>query len=200
MNEHTAHTWAHVHTLQRVCTQMCMQMSKHLFNIHTGPAHAWCSRTPVWMHATLSTKMLMHPCICNGADIFCHGNYCELSWVLCKHHAGCRLPHALLLSPRNRSPDAARSRKPSKSKLAHGAVAATVSHKHHSIIRVGAGLVQFVYGSYSKLDHGEHPSQNWIFAILRAFFYQFINSCELGVFRFKCFLLLLLRLLVNKHS
>jgi len=27
-----------------------------------------------------------------------------------------------------------------------------------------------------------------------------LNSCELGVFRFKCFLLLLLRLLLNKHS
>jgi hypothetical protein len=26
-----------------------------------------------------------------------------------------------------------------------------------------------------------------------------LNSCELGVFRFECFLLLLLRLLLNKH-
>jgi len=29
---------------------------------------------------------------------------------------------------------------------AHDSVAAAVSHKHHSIIRVGAGLIQFVYG------------------------------------------------------
>ena len=26
------------------------------------------------------------------------------------------------------------------------------------------------------------------------------NSCELGVFRFQCFLILLLRLILNKHS
>jgi len=33
-----------------------------------------------------------------------------------------------------------------KSTPAHGSVAAAVSHKHHSIIRVGAGLIQFVHG------------------------------------------------------
>jgi len=27
-----------------------------------------------------------------------------------------------------------------------------------------------------------------------------LNSCELGVFRFECFLLLFLRLLLNKHA
>ena len=30
--------------------------------------------------------------------------------------------------------------------LAHDAVAAEVLYKHHSIICVGAGLIQFVYG------------------------------------------------------
>ena len=30
-------------------------------------------------------------------------------------------------------------------------VAAVVLHKHHLIIRVGAGLIQFVYGSHSRL-------------------------------------------------
>jgi len=34
---------------------------------------------------------------------------------------------------------------------AHDAVAASVSHKHHSIICVVAGLIQFVYGSHSRL-------------------------------------------------
>ena len=34
--------------------------------------------------------------------------------------------------------------------LAHDAVAAAVSHKHHSIIRVGAGLIQFVSRSHSR--------------------------------------------------
>jgi len=47
--------------------------------------------------------------------------------------------------------DAVRSRNPSKSTLTHDAVAAAVSHKHHSIIRVGAGLIQFVYKSHSRL-------------------------------------------------
>ena len=68
----------------------------------------------------------------------------NLSFVLHEHRAGCRLPPALLLSRRNQSPDAVRSRNPSKSTLAHDAVAAAVSHKLHSIIRVGAGLIQFV--------------------------------------------------------
>jgi len=57
----------------------------------------------------------------------------------------------LLLSRTNPSPDAFRSRNPSKSTLAHDAVTAAVSHKHHSIICVGAGLIQFVYGSHSRL-------------------------------------------------
>ena len=44
-----------------------------------------------------------------------------------------------------------RWRNPIKSTLAHDAVAAVVLHKHHLIIRVGAGLIQFVYGSHSRL-------------------------------------------------
>ena len=75
----------------------------------------------------------------------------NLSWVLCEHRAGCHLPSALLLSRRNQSPDTVRSRNLSKSTLAHDAVAAIVLHNHHLIIRVGAGLIQFVYGSHSRL-------------------------------------------------
>ena len=44
-----------------------------------------------------------------------------------------------------------RSRNPSKSTLAHDAVATAVLHKHHPIIRVGAGLIQFVYRSHLRL-------------------------------------------------
>ena len=44
-----------------------------------------------------------------------------------------------------------RLRNPVKSTLAHDAVAGVVLHKHHLIIRVGAGLIQFVYGSHSRL-------------------------------------------------
>jgi len=79
----------------------------------------------------------------------------NFSWVLREHRAGYRLlpaqPPAQLLSRPNPSPDAVRSRSPSKSTLAHDVVTAAVSHKHHSIIRVGAGLSQFVYGSHSRL-------------------------------------------------
>jgi len=45
----------------------------------------------------------------------------------------------------------------SESTLAHDAVAAAVSHKHHLIIRVGAGLIQFVNGSHLK--RGLTPSK-----------------------------------------
>eukprot|EP00277_Geminigera_cryophila_P013770 CAMPEP_0179462660 /NCGR_PEP_ID=MMETSP0799-20121207/44951_1 /TAXON_ID=46947 /ORGANISM="Geminigera cryophila, Strain CCMP2564" /LENGTH=126 /DNA_ID=CAMNT_0021265615 /DNA_START=313 /DNA_END=690 /DNA_ORIENTATION=- len=38
-----------------------------------------------------------------------------------------------------------------KSTPAHGSVAAAVSHKHHSIIRVGAGLLPFVHALYLHL-------------------------------------------------
>jgi len=40
-----------------------------------------------------------------------------------------------------------------------------VSHKLHSIIRVGAGLIQFVYGSYTKRGHGAHFIKKSMFAI-----------------------------------
>jgi len=35
--------------------------------------------------------------------------------------------------------------------LAHDAVVAVVLHEHNLIIRVGAGLIQFVYGSHSRM-------------------------------------------------
>jgi len=74
----------------------------------------------------------------------------NLSWVVREHRTGCRLPPALLQVQQNQSPNAVRSRNPSKSMLAHDAVAAAVSHKHHSIIRVGAGLIHFVCGSHLR--------------------------------------------------
>ena len=47
--------------------------------------------------------------------------------------------------------DVVRSRNPSKSTLAHDAVATAVLHKHHPMIRVGAGLIQFVYRTHLRL-------------------------------------------------
>jgi len=128
---------------------------------------------------SLQWKLCIHTlrkkCTCTRACV--HMQQCRtffameatnLSRVLREHRAGCSLPPALLLSRRHQSPDAVRSRNPSKSTLAHDAVAAAVSHTHHSIIRVGAGLIQFVHGSHSKRGHGAHPSKKSIFAIFRA--------------------------------
>ena len=70
-----------------------------------------------------------------------------------EHRAGCRFrpPPA----PSSSRPPCCwpvarhvRLRNPSKSTLAHDAVAAVVLHKHHLIICVGAGLIQFLYGSH----------------------------------------------------
>jgi len=44
-----------------------------------------------------------------------------------------------------------RSRNPSKSTLAHDAVATAVLCKHHLIICVGTGLIQYVYRSHLRL-------------------------------------------------
>jgi len=80
-------------------------------------------------------------------------------------------PPAALLPPSCRPPagdpllDATRFKNPSKSTLAHDAVAAAVLHKHHPIIRVGAGLIQFVHGSRSHFANAGYPSQKCIFAI-----------------------------------
>jgi len=114
--------------------------------------------TPVEMHTTLSAKnayALVHARICNSAEA-------SLPWKLLRPYLeSCAsivqavvchplLPPLLLSRPKP-SPDAVRSRNPSKSTLAHDAVTAVVSHKHHSIFRVGAGLILFVYGSHSRL-------------------------------------------------
>ena len=119
----------------------------------------------------------------------------NLFWVLCEHL--CFLPPALLLTRQNQSPDAVRSRNLSKSTLAHDAVAAAVSHKHHLIIRVGAGLIRFVYGSHSKRGHGANPILPPA-APLLSFWQNLIQSCAcwhpLGWFAF--FVLSLLFLLV----
>jgi len=102
----------------------------------------------VEMHTTLSAKnacALVHARKCHGAEA-------SLPWKLLRTYLEscasivqavvCRpLLPPLLLSRPNPSPDAVRSKIPSNPTLAHDAVAAAVSHKHHSIVRVGAGLI-----------------------------------------------------------
>jgi len=140
--------------------------------------------------------MHMHPCMrayatVHGAETYLiwkllqsiltvqkllyYGNYCELSWVFCNHCAGCCLPYAHLLSRRKRSPDTACSRKHSQSMLAHDAIAAALSHKHHPIIHIGVGPIQMVYASHSrlaaKLTHNKirfPPSRQLVCACIRS--------------------------------
>jgi len=111
---------------------------------------------------------LVHARPCNGAEA-------SLPWKLLRTYLEscasivqavvCRpLLPPLLLSRPNLSPDAVRSRNPSKSTLAHDAVANAMSHKHHSIIRIGAGLIQFVYGLHSHLAADLIPKQRILFS------------------------------------
>jgi len=90
-------------------------------------------------------------------QLLCHGSYCEL--ILSLARTSCRLSFSPALLPLRRAGHApagsllyaVRLRNPSKSTLAHDAIAALVLHKHHPIICVGAGLIQFVYGAHSRM-------------------------------------------------
>jgi len=123
---------------------------------------------------------LVHVRLCNGAEA-------SFPWKILRTYLEscasivqaviCRpLLLPCLLCRQNPSPDAVRSRNPSKSTPAHDAVAAAVSHKHYSIICVGAGLMQFVYGLHSRLATGVTSSQNSISAI---FSREFLNRTRL---------------------
>ena len=89
-------------------------------------------------------------------QLLCHGSYCEL--ILSLAQTSCRLSFPPALLPLRRAdrppasplPDAVCLKILSKSTLAQ-VVAAVVLHKHHPIIRVGAGLIQFVYASHSRM-------------------------------------------------
>jgi len=86
-------------------------------------------------------------------QLLCHGTYCEL--ILSLARTSCRLLFTVRPTARplagNPLRDAVRSRNPSKSTLAHDTVAIAVLHKYHPIIRVDAGLIQFVYRSHLRL-------------------------------------------------
>jgi len=105
---------------------------------------------------TLCKKMHMDLCMRSYSTVqqlLCHGGYCEL--ILSLARTSCRLlftarPTARPLAG-NPLRDVVRSRNPSKSTLAHDAVATAVLQKHHPIICVGAGLIQFVYRSHLRL-------------------------------------------------
>jgi len=109
-------------------------------------------------------------------ELPCHGSYCEL--ILSLARTSCRLsfPPALLpLRRAGRPPAGCKTcslRNPSKSTLAHDAVAAAVLHKHHLIIRVGAGLIQFVYGSHSRMAADLPSTKIYFCSHFRGFFHM----------------------------
>ena len=80
-------------------------------------------------------------------QLLCHGSYCERILSLAWTSYRLSFPPALLPLCHAGHPPASplpvRSRNLSKSTPAHDAVAAVVLHKHHPIICVGAGLIQW---------------------------------------------------------
>ena len=134
------------------------------------------------MHAYSPQKMHMRSCMRIYAT--------SLPWKLLRtYHESCAsivqddvcrsLLLPVLLSRPNPSSDTLRSRNPSKSTLAHDTVAAAVLHKHHSIICVSAGLIQFVYGSHSRLAEDLAPNKvlfsPWF---SRALVYVYMYICK----------------------
>jgi len=54
-------------------------------------------------------------------------------------------------------------------------------HKHHPIIPIGAGLIQFVYDLRSRLANSGYPSEKSISAIFRAGFPGFFRlACKIA--------------------
>ena len=124
------HIYVHIH----ICIYICI-----------------CTHVYIYIH-----NSCMRACA-TVQQLPCHGSYYEL--ILSLARTSCRLsfaarsclPSCYLDQTLGPSPDAVRSRNPSKSTLAHDAVATAVLRKHHPIIRVGAGLIQFVYRSHLRL-------------------------------------------------
>ena len=129
-----------------------MYADVHNTRLTYTPAHAWCSQNLLKCTPRSLPKMHMRSFMHAYAmvqKLLCQGSYCKL--ILSLARTSCRL---LFTARPTASPLAgnplrdARSRNPSKSTLAHDAVGTAVLHKHHPIIRVGAGLIQFVYRSH----------------------------------------------------
>jgi len=146
-----------MHILYRACTQMCTLM-------HTTPVQ----RTHIHMHAVhntcqkLSAKNaygLVHVRLCNGAQSSLRASFSARS---------CRLSCCI---DQTRRPTLF-TRNSSKSTLARDTVVAAVLYKHHSIIRVDAGLIQFVrlYCLHLCLATGVTSSRNLFSPFFRATF------------------------------
>ena len=126
---------------------------------------------------TLCKKMHMDSCMraySTVQQLLCHGGYCEL--ILSLARTSCRMlftarPTARFLAALR---DVVRSRNSSKSTLAHDAVATAVLHKHNPIIRVGAGLIQFVFKSHLRFATEATRNRNAFSPFSREFQYMCI--------------------------
>jgi len=137
--------------------------------------------------------MHMHTCIYISPQLvharLCNGAAASLPWKLLQTYLeSCANIVQAVVSAHPPAPSSSRPppwsvarhvrlRNPIKSTLAHDAVAAVVLHKHHSIIRVGAGLIQFVYGSHSRLTADLNLDKNLFpLPFLRAFYISSFSS------------------------
>ena len=128
------HTYTYTYIY--ACIYMYIQMQIYV-HIHI------CIYTCIYTHAYI---YLHNSCMCACATVQqvpCHGSYCELILSLARTSCGLLFTARPTARPLAGNPlrDVIRSRNPSKSTLAHDAVATAVLHKHHPIIRVGAGLI-----------------------------------------------------------
>ena len=118
--------------------------------------------------ALLRGKLHIHTCIYISPQLvhvrLCNGVTASLPWkILRTYLESCANIVQLVVTAHPLAPSSSRPpscwpvarhvrlRNPIKSTLTHDAVAAVLLHKHHLIIRNGADLIQFVYGSHSRL-------------------------------------------------
>ena len=143
--------------IYRICTS-CREREANVYaDVHNlcltyTSAHAWCATTPVNACRLFEKKCIWTRVCAPIQQLLCHGGYCKL--ILSLARTSCRLlftAHPTARPLASNSLRDVRSRNPSKSTLAHDAVGTAALHKHHPIIRVGAGLIQFVYKSHLRL-------------------------------------------------
>ena len=145
---------------------------------------------------TLCKKMHMDSCMraySTVQQLLCHGGYCEL--ILSLARTSCRLLFTARPTARPLAGNPlrdVRSRNPSKSTLAHDAVGTAVLHKHHPIIRVGTGLIQFVYRSHLRLATEATRNRN----AFSPFFPRVHNDLHSIVNEIKCSFVEKLRILI----
>ena len=175
------YTYAHTCTytyiyiyIYRIC-KSCREREANVYaDVHNmrltyTPAHTWCATTPVnaCQLCTKNVYGLVYARLFNCAAASLPRRLLRTYLESCAN-----LTQAVVYCPPYRPPSCrqsvarrVRSRNPSKSTLAHDAVATAVLHKYHPIIRVGAGLIKFVYGCRSHLANRGYPSQKCVSAI-----------------------------------